>query len=110
MIKQLESKLKEYFFFWEGKDHESISKLLDSKIVLKDWDNLVVGKQAVTNFNMAFFDSVNIIKLDIVSINFHADISFIELQLEIDGNQLIVLDKITFNKKGLITNIRAYKG
>lgn len=110
MMNQLESKVKDYFTFWEQKEIGQLSKLLDSEIVLQDWDNFVVGKQAVTKFNSDFFDSVNLLSLDILSIFFEENTSFTELVITIDETQLTVLDKIVFNKKGFITNIRAYKG
>ena len=110
MMNQLESKVKDYFTFWEQKDIVQLSKLLDSEIVLQDWDNFGVGKQAVIKFNSDFFDSVNLLSLDILSIFFEENTSFTELVITIDGTQLTVLDKIVFNKKGFITNIRAYKG
>jgi len=110
MMNQLESKVKDYFTFWKQKDIVQLSKLMDSEIVLQDWDNFVVGKQAVTKFNSDFFDSVNLLNLDILSIFFEENTSFTELVITIDRTQFTVLDKIVFNKKGFITNIRAYKG
>lgn len=109
-MNQLELKLKDYFTFWEQKDVEQLSNLWDSKIVLQDWDNHIVGKKAVTKFNSDFFDSVNMLSLDILSVFFEGNTSFTELVITIDGTQLTVLDKIVFNKKGFIKNIRAYKG
>ena len=109
-MNQFESMTAKYIKLWQTKNIEGLSKLFDDEIVLEDWDNLIKGKDAVLKFNLDFFNSVNLIELNVVNSHCFENTTFSELNIIIDGVKLTVLDKIVFNKNFLITQIRAYKG
>ena len=109
-MNQFESVTARYFKLWQTKNIEGLSKLFEDSILLQDWDNLIKGKEAVMKFNLDFFNSVNIIELNVVSSHCFENTTFSELSIIIDGVKLTVLDKIVFNKNFLITQIRAFKG
>lgn len=109
-MNQFESMTAKYFKLWQTKNIEGLSKLFDDSILLQDWDNLLRGKEAIIKFNLDFFNSVNLIELNVVSSHCFENTTFSELRIIIDGVKLTVLDKIVFDKNFLITQIRAYKG
>ena len=109
-MNQFESMTAKYIKLWQTKNIEGLSKLLDDEIILEDWDNLIKGKDALLKFNSDFFNSVNLIELNVVSFHCFEHNTFSELNIIIDGVKLTVLDKIVFNKNFLITQIRAFKG
>ena len=109
-MNQFESMTAKYFKLWQTKNIEGLSKLFDDSILLQDWDNLIRGKEAIIKFNSNFFNSVNLIELNVVSFHCYENTTFSELNIIIDGVKLTVLDKIVFDKNFLITQIRAYKG
>tara|TARA_B100000780_G_C20925521_1_gene368859 strand:- start:343 stop:672 length:330 start_codon:yes stop_codon:yes gene_type:complete len=109
-MNQFESVTARYFKLWQTKNIEGLSKLFEDSILLQDWDNLIKGKEAIMKFNLDFFNSVNIIELNVVSSHCFENTTFSELSIIIDGVKLTVLDKIVFNKNFLITQIRAFKG
>ena len=109
-MNNLESLTRKYLYYWRNKNVLELSKLLDDEIILQDWENLIIGKEALIKFNQDFYKKVGKINLDVISLNFFNKTSFSELKIDIDGFELIVLDKIIFNEKNFITNIRAFKG
>ena len=66
-MNQFESMTAKYFKLWQTKNIEGLSKLFDDSILLQDWDNLIRGKEAIIKFNIDFFNSVNLIELNVVS-------------------------------------------
>ena len=109
-MNNLESLTRKYFYYWKNKNVLELSKLLDDEIILQDWENLIIGKEALINFNKDFYKKAGKINLDVISLNYFNKTSFSELKIDIDGVELIVLDKFIFNEKNFITNIRAFKG
>ena len=109
-MNQFESMTAKYFKLWQTKNIEGLSKLFDDSILLQDWDNLIRGKEDIIKFNLDFFNSVNLIELNVVSSHCFENITFSELSIIIDGVKLTVLDKIVFNENLKITLIKAFKG
>tara|TARA_B100001142_G_C14093441_1_gene562206 strand:+ start:377 stop:706 length:330 start_codon:yes stop_codon:yes gene_type:complete len=109
-MNNLETLTIKYFTYWKSKNLQKLSKLFDDEIVLQDWENLIIGKEALIKFNQDFFEIFDKIYLDIIFINYFKNTSFSELKIKIDDLELVVFEKITFNEKNLITNIRAFKG
>ncbi len=109
-MNSLEKITKKYLTYWKDKNIKEFSKLFHDEIVLQDWDNLITGKKALIKFNQEFFKKVNQIDLNIINLNSSKTTSFSELKIDIDGNKLIVLDRIDFDEKLLIKKIRAFKG
>lgn len=109
-MNQFELITTKYFELWQTKNVEGLSKLFDDEIVLEDWDNLIKGKDALLKFNSDFFNSVNLIELNVVSFHCYDHNTFSELNIIIDGVKLTVLDKIVFNENLKITLIKAFKG
>ncbi|MBN09298.1 MAG: hypothetical protein CMC79_02860 [Flavobacteriaceae bacterium] len=109
-MNNIELKTKKYFYFWKSKNIKELSKLFDNGVILQDWENVVNGKEDLIKFNTQFFNSVDNIELDVVNIYNYSNITFSELIIRVNNNIIKVLDKIEYNKKGLITKITAYKG
>tara|TARA_B100000575_G_C23072744_1_gene617959 strand:+ start:347 stop:685 length:339 start_codon:yes stop_codon:yes gene_type:complete len=102
---------KNYFKFFKKKNLENLNKIMDKNIKLHDWENLIIGKIKVLNFNKEIFKKFK--KIDIKIIN-----TFIIEKKKITCNQIIVkldkesinvIDILYFNKKNRIKKIEAYK-
>ena len=109
-MNNLEIITKKYFTYWKDKNIKELSKLFHDEIVLQDWENLIIGKEALIKFNIEFFKKVNEIDLNIINLNSFKSTSFCELIINLDGISISVLDKIEFDENELIKNIKAFKG
>jgi hypothetical protein len=102
---------RRYFDAFSGKDLEALSGMFTEDVSLKDWEIEAKGKQSVIKANANIFDSVKTIKVVPLRIIVDSNIIAAELQITINNTTSIaVVDFITFDAKGLIKTIRAYKG
>ena len=109
-MNQFELVAREYFNFWGNKNIKGLSSIFENEIFLQDWESTIKGKENVLDFNLKFFDSIQTIDYKVLSIASHKNIVFSELEINIDGNKIFVIDKITFDDYFKIKSIRAYKG
>ena len=98
-----------YFTAFEGKDLGTLTEIYDEQVLLKDWDIECHGAEKVLAANES---SVEDIKVDInrCSVDNMLQTATAEIVINIDGEEILVADVITFNNEGKIKNIRAYKG
>ncbi len=101
-----------YFTAFESKDLTALADIYDDQVVLKDWDIECSGAKNVLAANESLFTSVENIKVDITrcSVDAMLQTATAEIVIDIDGEEILVADVITFSKDGKIKNIRAYKG
>ena len=105
-------KSKAYFKLFSKKDLKGIKKMLSIDVELKDWEIEEKGINNVLKANKNIFDNVNSIEVTPVRIHVDKNIAIAQLLIDINNNEEIlhVVDIIKFNKSGLISSIRAYKG
>lgn len=110
----------QYFTAWSSKDIDTLRILMADDCVLKDWDNHVIGKENVLEFNQNFFNSVgsNLATLLNKAIRYTKGpvlgrepiLVFCELEVVVDnGGPLKVVDLLTFDTNFKISEIQAYK-
>ena len=101
-----------YFAAFESKDLGALAEIYDDQVVLKDWDIECDGAKKVLAANESLFTSAENIKVDITrcSVDNMLQTATAEITINIDGEEILVADVITFNNEGKIRNIRAYKG
>lgn len=101
----------EYFDLYSIKDCDSLEALFSENIVLKDWDIHVSGKNKVMEAIKITLDSVDKIKVFPVSFFINSDYCYaVQVSILIDTDPKIdVIDVISFNTAGKITEIVAFK-
>lgn len=101
-----------YFTAFEDKDLDTLTEIYDEQVLLKDWDIECHGAEKVLAANESLFTSAENIKVDITrcSVDNMLLTATAEITINIDGEEILVADVITFNNEGKIRNIRAYKG
>lgn len=93
------------------KDCDSLKVLFSENIVLKDWNVHVTGKNKVMKAIKIMFDSADKIKVSPVSFFVNSDYCYaVHVSILIDTDPKIdVIDVISFNTVGEITEIVAFK-
>ena len=114
--------LTKYFLAFQEKDLVTISELFSDDIVLKDWVVELNGKEKVLKFNEEVFDKFETISISFDNF-FHCDSVFLTdstheagynifacpIKIILDDISLDVLDLISFDTKGKIVSVTAYK-
>ncbi len=107
---------RKYLDFFASRDLLSLSNMLSEEVTLKDWNTSLTGKKKVLDFNKQLFESFSIV-LRITNILAQENDSAIEFELtltplndEEDEIFLLVTDILSFDNKGKINAIRAYRG
>ena len=107
----IKKQFDEYLLSFQNKNIIRLSKLFDEEITLTDWEINAVGKESVIEANKKIFNSVKIIKIELINLILEDQILAAEMLLNIDNHLNIkVVDVISFTKKGKIKSITAYKG
>jgi len=104
----INEKTQLYFEVWENKNIDGLENLFSSNITLKDWTNKWIGKSDVIEVNKEIFK--NDIKVSILRIDVIYNTSYCQLELNVNGEILYVMDVIEFDDDFLIKTITAYKG
>ncbi len=100
-----------YFYNFKTKNIKELEKMFDDKVKLRDWNIEVTGKSDVVAANQDIFDNTGEIQIKRLSTLAHeSGLTFSELILTANGEEIKVLDVIVFNDDSKITSIRAYKG
>ena len=101
---------KEYFEAFSLKDLDILADMFADDVKLQDWEIKAEGKLAVLAANKKIFDSVDIIKVDLVFMYEEDDTVACQLRIFINISEIIeVCDIITF-RDGKIIFVKAYKG
>lgn len=100
-----------YFKSFQNKDIKTLEKMFSEQITLRDWEVDVKGVDRVLKANQNIFNNTGDIKITRMSTIAHeSGLTFSEILIDVNGEQLKVLDVIVFNNDNKITSIRAYKG
>jgi len=119
-IPSIPNLVEQYFTAWSSKDIDTLRTLLADNCVVKDWDNHVVGKENVLEFNQNFFNIVGTNTATLVNqairyskgpyIGQEPILVFCELEIVVDNDSpLKVVDLLTFDLSFKISEIQAYK-
>ncbi|MBL7047429.1 MAG: hypothetical protein ISR95_07395 [Candidatus Marinimicrobia bacterium] len=108
---------KEYFKLLSEKDITGLDCLFSMEIILHDWETYTEGKNNVVAAYENIFKSFETIQISQLAVheselspeNSKAIVSELEVLIN-QEEKLFVCDIITFDSKGMIASIRAYKG
>lgn len=110
-IHEMYQLLDSYFNNFQNKDIASLEKMFSETVTLRDWEVDVKGIDRVLKANQNIFSNTGEIKITRKSTVVHeSGLTFSEILIDVNNEQLKVLDVITFNNDNKITSIRAYKG
>lgn len=100
-----------YLQKYAKKDLVGVSEIFSDDIVLRDWKILVHGKENALLETRKSFESVDSIKIEVLSLYENQETVAAELKITVDTNEeLYVVDVITINSNRKIKSIRAYLG
>jgi hypothetical protein len=102
---------QDYFGAFEKKDIHKLRELLDSEVVLRDWNVEANGLENVLKINLEIFMAFEKIQVNVIS--WYAEESTVIGELIItldDAVTMKVVDLIEFTSLRKIKSIRAYKG
>jgi len=102
---------QDYFGAFETKDIDKIRELLDSEVVLRDWNVEAKGFENVLNINIEIFKDFEKIQVNVISLYAEESTVIGELTITLDeAVTMRVVDVIEFTSFRKIKSIRAYKG
>lgn len=100
-----------YLRKYEEKDLKGIEEMFSDDIVLRDWKIRVEGKEKALKETQKNFESVETLKIEVLSMYENENTVAAELKITIDNKEeLYVVDVITINSDGKISSIRAFIG
>ena len=104
-------KLVKYFELFSNKNILELEKMFSKDINLIDWNITAYGKQEVVDANKNIFNSVDTIRVTPIAFYSNSDTSYaILISIEVNQSEkLNVIDVISFDDKGLINSIVAFK-
>jgi hypothetical protein len=101
----------EYFAVFSRKDLQSLQKMFDPNVSLRDWDVEAWGLKAVLAANANIFNAVETIDVEPVALLVDGHAVAAELLIRVNGAEPIkVVDILDFTPDNKIRAIRAYKG
>lgn len=96
---------------YEEKDLASFDQMFADNVVIRDWKIRTEGKALALNEFKKNFESVNTIKIDILSMYENDNAVAAELKITLDEKQVIyIVDVITLTQDQKIASIRSYIG
>lgn len=100
-----------YLKKYEEKEIKGIEEMFSEDIVLRDWKIRVEGKEKALSETLKNFESVESIKIDVLSIYENESTVAAELKIIINNKEeLYVIDVITINSDRKISSIKAFIG
>ena len=100
-----------YLRKYADKDLKAMEAMFDGAIVLRDWKIHVSGKEIALIETQKNFEAADFLEIEVLNSYENKDTIAAELKIILDRTEeLYVVDVITFNPKGKITAIRAFKG
>jgi len=102
---------QDYFGAFEKKDIHKLRELLDSEVVLRDWNVEANGLENVLKINLEIFMAFEKIQVNVISLYAEESTVIGELIITLDDAVTMkVVDLIEFTSLRKIKSIRAYKG
>lgn len=108
----MKEKLLSYFEAFSNKDLDKLSEMFSNDVILTDWEIDVIGKDNVLKANKNIFDSVEAIQVHPRAFYGGDNAYAVEIEIMVTTDKvesLEVIDVITFDDKGLIDSVKAYK-
>jgi hypothetical protein len=109
-------RLRAFLRAYAAKDLAAIEPMVAEGARLQDWNLAVEGKARVLEETQRNFDAAQTIDIDVLRVH-ESDApdggtcAAAELRIVVDGTiELFVVDAVAFDRSGLVTSIRAYKG
>ena len=104
-----------YFEVWNQHDVPGLKSLLTAEATLRDWNVEKSGSEAVAKANAQIFADVPGIKIEVLTVHVSAATrtAACEILVKLNngkGDELKVVDIISFDAQGKILSVRAYKG
>ena len=107
---QIKSALTNYFKFFSSKNIESLEAMFSKKIQLFDWEIESKGIVNVVETNRNIFKSVDSIEVSVKELFINQLNACCVIEILINKSEVLkVIDLISFNEKGKIIKISAYK-
>jgi hypothetical protein len=106
-----ENLLRQCLLAYEAKDIDTIAGMFSSDVTLRDWNLEVQGKPAAIQEFKKNFEQAKSLKIEIKRVFQSVVGAAAELEITVNGEEkLNVVDVMTFNDAGQITEIISYKG
>ena len=104
------ARTNEFLTAYQNKDLAAISEMVSEDVLLRDWNLEVSGKDALLYEFDKNFRSSNTIKIEVKN-HYLSDLAVMaELQIVVDEQiVLAVVDRLSFESSGLVTEIVSYK-
>ena len=99
----------QYFAAWNNHDLNTLRKLFDKKIVLKDWDIHEIGIENVLKATSNIFESVPSIKVDVINMAISSKKIMVEIKVLLNEDESLDVVDILEIENDLIQSIKAFK-
>ena len=100
---------KKYFKMFAEKNICGLKQLFSENIILEDWSGKYSGIDIVIDKNIEIFNLTEYITVNIHNISHVNNVVYGDISVDINNHKLPIVDVITFNSEGKISNIKAYK-
>ncbi len=103
--------LRRYLAAYEAKDLAAVASMLADDVRLQDWNLAAHGRVAVLRETHKNFQAANSLVIDVLDVLASSTKAAAQIRIVVNGEvELAVVDVLTFDASGLISEIRAYKG
>lgn len=100
-----------YLKKYEQRDLAGIREMFSDDIILRDWKIRVKGINEAVSETRKNFESVNSLRIEVLSLYENANTVAAELKIVINNSEeLFVIDLITINSQKKISSIKAFVG
>lgn len=106
----IESVTKQFLAAYEDKDLKAIAAQLAENVVSRDWNSETSGKASVLDEFAKNFESASSIKIQLHQLLIALDSVAAEIEIDVDGERLSVVDVLTFDDQAKIISIISYRG
>lgn len=101
----------QYLRAYESKDIGAIESMISEDVLLSDWNVSGQGKEFFLSETKKNFASQKTIEIEILRFLQSETVVAAQLSIKVDSTiQLMVIDVISFDDSGKISQIQAYKG
>jgi ketosteroid isomerase-like protein len=110
-IRDFESLAKAFLTAYERKDIAIVGQMLANEVVVRDWNQEVLGKEAAIAEFTKNFEAANSLSIEVLRTFSSSDGTAVELEIVVDETEnLRVIDVFSFNKLNQIDSIISYRG
>ena len=101
-----------YFDAWNAKDTTRLEDLFSDDVTLRDWEVDKSGSIEVVQANADIWKRIPGISIEVISLHVSNETQTVcaEILVHTPTQTLKVVDVITYNARGLVLSVHAYKG